>query len=129
MARFPTFLSEAQIRSLHGLIDRGNATVQEFQRPEPLVTIRRFSHETGRYADHGEVRLIKIAFGLRERTNVGGQTPIQRSFADGELKLWADDMELVVGDRFTWDGKVCEITAVYPQRQGTVTCEVRLLQE
>jgi hypothetical protein len=127
--KFPTFLSEAQIRSLHGLIDRGNATVQAFQRPEPTVMIRRFDHETGRYADLGEIRLIRLAFGLREQVNTGTDTPIQRSFADGDMKMWADDPPVQVSDRFTFEGHKCEITAVYPPNQGTVTCEVRLTQE
>lgn len=122
-----SFLSDSEIAELHQMMDNGNLTIQKFQRPQAVVDFQRMDETTGQMSTIEEdVQLIAIRFGLREGS--GGGQVITQDFADGDMDLWADGFIPEVGDMFMWGGHPAKVTKVYPEDQGTVTCEIAIQQ-
>lgn len=123
----PGFLSAAQIAGLRDIIVQGLQTASDMY--DTAVQFEHVNPVTGKYAPYGpsQVELISIDFGLREVTATTG-TPIQTRESDGDIKLWADGFIPEVGDRFSYNGKRVEVTAVYPAQFGFVIAEVELKQ-
>lgn len=120
------FLTEAEIAEIHALMDQGNRTVQMFQRPAPVVDFQRMVGGA-RTTVANDVALISITFGLREGQQTGF-IGVTQTYADGDIRMWADGFVPQVKDFFLWDGKPVYVSKVFPENQGTVTAEVTLQQ-
>lgn len=122
-----SFLSTAEIAEIHAIMDDGNATIEAFQRPQATVDFRRMSGSTGTpTVVQAGVTLISITFGLREGARTSGG--VAQTYADGDIRLWADGFIPKIGDMFTWGGMPITVSKVFPEQQGTVTAEVSLQQ-
>lgn len=123
------FIDDAQIVELHRLLRMGFNTVQAIQNPIPIVQFRRLSEATGRFEDIGEpVTLIALKFGLREKAMSSQLVPLVDTKSQGDIKYWAEDIDLKPGDRFTYEGSSIEVTAVYPPSFDVVKAEIKLSQ-
>ncbi len=120
------FLTDLGIADLREMIDTGFNTAESFF--DKQVQPRRKAVSTGRYENFGgPVALVTIDFGLREVSSSMG-VPIETRSSDGDVRFNASEYEPINGDRFTHEGMVCEISAVYPVEYDRIRCEVKLIQ-
>lgn len=118
VTRLASFLSSAEIASLHDDMGRGFRTVEEIQDPPVVVTFDRRGTAVAT-----NVRLIRIRLNGGIAENGQDQGAIER-LTGGTLRAWATDVtDVKEGDRFSWGGHAQVVRLVEPSRFGTVTMQ------
>ena len=121
------FLSPAAIAQLHDIMGQGYKTVQEFQDPQELLTIKR--RLPSGWTDVGSFRPISIKLLNQQAIGLATGSEIRNA---GELKVWEDEFSaapIKVGDRFNWQNEPCRVKRASVIRFGVATIEFELIDE
>jgi hypothetical protein len=69
------------------------------------------------------VTMYELARASRDRRTEGGQAQ------QADVEVWgATDLDIAPGDRFTWNGSVCEVLRVRTERQTAIVAEAVTIQ-